>query len=58
MGYEVIASEAITEKETKVLMGYGNSHEGYYRKREKRRLRAVSNSSETITEIRSGNNRG
>ena len=39
-------------------VGYGNSHEGYYKKREKRKekkkrsLRAVSNSSKTITKKR------
>ena len=36
------------------MMGYGNSHEGYYRQREKRSLRAVSNSSKTITEKKMG----
>ena len=35
VGYEVIANEAITEKERKMLrtLGYGNSHEGYYMSR-------------------------
>ena len=35
VGYDVIASEAITEKERRMLRtrGYSNSHEGYYMKK-------------------------
>ena len=35
VGYEVIANEAITEKERRMLRmrDYGNSHEGYYMRR-------------------------
>ena len=36
------------------MMGYGNSYEGYYRKREREAYGQVSNSSETITEKETG----
>ena len=43
MGYEVIASEAITEKDGRMprIMGYGNSHKGYYRKNKRKKMGAM-----------------